>query len=316
VESPKRPGAAGEPLSRFERTRTRSAALQARAKRIAERAEAERSRHSSLDAVYEIVDRDIEVGGSILAGALAYRFFVWLLPFALVLVAGLGIASDVASRSPESAAKSLGVTGLVSHSVASAANGPARWYALIVGIPTMLYMTRTLLRALIVEHRLVWTDLRATAPRPTPSATFRFLGLLLCLFLASGLAATARAWSVGVGVLASLVVIVPYAGLWLLVSSRLPHRDAPWTALWPGALLLGVGIEVIQLVGAYVFGPLSLSREGTYGALGIAAALLLALFFISRLVVAAAGLNATLWERRVRGSSVGHPAAVDEQVRP
>jgi uncharacterized BrkB/YihY/UPF0761 family membrane protein len=295
----------------------RSAALQARAKRIAERAEAERAHHSSLDAVYDIVDRDVEVGGGIMAGALAYRFFVWLLPFALVLVAGLGIAADTSDRSPESAARSLGLTGLVSHSVASAAEGPARWYALVVGIPTLLYLTRSLLRALIIAHRLVWTDLRATAPRPTPRATLRFLGLTLCFFVVSGLASAARASSFGTGVLISVIAVVPYAGLWLLVSSRLPHRDAPWTSLWPGALLFGVGIEVIQLLGAYFIAPLTLSREGTYGALGIAAALLLGLFFISRLVVVTAAVNATLWERHARREdSVGHPAAVDEQVRP
>src|SRR5262249_21839950 len=82
--------------------------------RVAGRAETERARNDALDALYELVDRDSEVGGGIIAGALAYRLFIWLLPFALVLVAGLGIASDAASRSPDQAAKSLGLAGLVS----------------------------------------------------------------------------------------------------------------------------------------------------------------------------------------------------------
>ena len=38
-----------------------------------------------------MADRDADVGGGIIAGALAYRLFIWLLPFALVLVAGLGL---------------------------------------------------------------------------------------------------------------------------------------------------------------------------------------------------------------------------------
>src|SRR5689334_13401654 len=94
--------------SRLERTRLRTAALQARAKWIAERAEAERENHGSLDAAFEVVDRDTEVGGGIIAGALAYRLFIWLLPLALVLVSGLGIASSASSSSPQSTAKSLG----------------------------------------------------------------------------------------------------------------------------------------------------------------------------------------------------------------
>ena len=39
-----------------------------------------------------MVERDSEVGGGIIAGALAYRLFIWLLPLALVAVAGLGFA--------------------------------------------------------------------------------------------------------------------------------------------------------------------------------------------------------------------------------
>src|SRR6185503_11222256 len=126
-----------EPLSRVARTRARAAAVQARATALSERAQAERANHRSLDTMFELVDRDTEVAGGIIAGALAYRFFIWALPFALVLVAGLGIASDAASRSPTDAAKSFGLAGLVSNSVASAAEGQARWYALLVGVPVL-----------------------------------------------------------------------------------------------------------------------------------------------------------------------------------
>lgn len=45
---------------------------------------------------------------------------------------------------------------------------------------------------------------------------------------------------------------------------------------------------------------MALGKQGTYGALGIAAALLLGLFLIGRLMVGAAVLNATLWDRSRR----------------
>jgi hypothetical protein len=54
--------------------------LRVRAQRYVERADALRRRHSSVDAVYVMADRDAEVGGGVMAGALAYRIFVWLLP--------------------------------------------------------------------------------------------------------------------------------------------------------------------------------------------------------------------------------------------
>jgi uncharacterized BrkB/YihY/UPF0761 family membrane protein len=56
------------------------------------------------------------------------------------------------------------------------------------------------------------------------------------------------------------------------------------------------------VVTAYVLVPYAIAKQGTYGALGAAAALLVGLFLISRLIVAAAILNATLSERRARAS--------------
>ena len=280
-----------------------AAAIRARAQRLEERAQAERRRHGSVDAAFEMVDRDGEVAGGIIAGALAYRFFFWLLPAALVAVAGLGIAADSASESPESTAESLGLEELVSSSVANAASSPNRWYALLVGIPVLLLATRSLLRALIGAHRLVWTDVRSAAPRATVAGTLRLLVLLLAFVVVSGSAGAVRAWSPGVGVLSTVLIALPYAGTWLLVSLRLPHRDAPATALLPGAVLFGLGVELLHVFTAYVLEPWAISKQGTYGDLGAAAVVLLAVFLVSRLIVAAAALNATLWARQGAGRS-------------
>ena len=272
--------------------------LQTRSERLAERAQTERQLHKSVDATFQMVDRDAELGGGIIAGALAYRLFIWLLPLALVLVGGLGIAADAAEETPEEAADSLGMGGLISQSIASAATGNGRWYALLIGIPILVYTTASVLRVLIVSHRLLWTDSRTRAQRATPVATLRLLVLLLAFPFAAALASAIREWSPGVGILATPHTIVPFAALWVLISSYLPHRDASWQALVPGALLFGVGIEALNVFTAYVLTPWALNKQGTYGALGLAAALLLSLFLISRLIVAAAVLNATLWERR------------------
>jgi uncharacterized BrkB/YihY/UPF0761 family membrane protein len=291
----------GPAPSAFDRAKARKAAFQARAQQVADQAEDARAHHKTLDAAFEGFARDVEVGGGIIAGALAYKFFVWLLPFALVLVAALGITADAAGDTPTEAAKTLGIAGIVSQSIASAASGANRWYALIVGVPVLLYVTRSVLRALIGAHRLVWTDLAAAAPRPTPKATLRLLGLLLAFFAATALAGAARAWSTGPGVVITLLMMVPYTGFWLLVTMRLPHRDANWKGLLPGAITFGIGIVLIQVFTAYVIAPMSLTKQGTYGALGIAAALLFGLYLIARLMVGAAVINATLWDRHVRG---------------
>ena len=289
------------PASRVGRWRLRATVIRDHVRRLADRAESERARHRAVDAIFDMAERDGEVGGGIIAGALAFRLFIWLLPLALVVVAGLGIAADASSGSPEEAAQSLGFEGLVSNSIANAAESPNRWYALLVGIPALVWATRSVLRVLIGAHRLVWTDARVRAPKPKLVPTLGLLGLLLCFGVVSTAAGAIRTWSTGPGVLTTLLAVVPYAAIWLLVSVRLPHREAPWTALVPGAVLLGVGTEVLHAVVAYVITPWALARHGTYGALGVASALLVGLFLTSRLVVAAAVVNATLWDRRLGG---------------
>jgi len=287
-----------EEPSRLRRTRVWAAARRADAERLAKRAEEERQRHRSVDAVYDMVDRDSEVGGGIIAGALAYRLFIWLLPLALVVVAGLGFAADARSESPREAAGDIGVQGLVSSSISSAADSPKRWYALVIGIPVLIWATRSVLRVLIGAHRMVWTDDRSRAPKPKLVSALRLLGLLVCFGVVSTFASAVRAWSTGPGLIVTLAAVVFYALLWLLIIVRLPHHETDWTALVPGALVFGVGVEVVQVVIAYFITPYALAKQGTYGALGIAAALLVGLFLISRLVVASAVVNATLWARR------------------
>ena len=87
---------------------------------------------------------------------------------------------------------------------------------------------------------------------------------------------------------------------------RLPHRDAGWSDLVPGAIAvgLGIGIGIVQVVAAYMLRPYALSRSReTCGALGLAAALLLALWALGRLLVGAVEINATLWERKARATA-------------
>src|SRR3954468_5836497 len=63
------------------------------------RVENARSRHPSLDLVFHIFESDSSIGGGLLAGALAYRLFVLLLPSALLFVSGLGLYSDAVDKS-------------------------------------------------------------------------------------------------------------------------------------------------------------------------------------------------------------------------
>jgi len=289
------PDATALPPGRLAR---RAAAARERSAALLERAEAERERHATVDIAFDAARNDGHVAGGILAGALAYRMFIWLLPAALVAVAGLGVAADAAGKSPAEAANTSGLAGLVTSSVSAAAESPTRWYALLIGIPLLIYMTRSVLRALIAAHRLVWADVAARGQKPTIGPTLQLLAILICYFAASAFAAAVRDRSAVGGLLATLVAVVVYVALWLLVSVRLPHGNATWPELLPGAVLVGVGVEAMHVVTAYYIGPEAGRKQSTYGSLGLAAALLLGLYIIGRLIIAAAVLNATLHRRR------------------
>jgi uncharacterized BrkB/YihY/UPF0761 family membrane protein len=286
--------------SRRERARQRQEAIQARVQRLSERAQEERGRRGWVDAIFEVIDRDSEVGGGIIAGALAYRLFIWLLPFGLVFVGGLGVIAGASSDSPRGVASKLGVGGIVSSSLDSASKSHSAWYALIVGVPILLYATRSVLRVLIGTHRLAWGDVQRARPKPTFLDAAKLLGVLIGYFVLAGFAAWARAHSHAAGLVATIAVIVGFTGLWLWTSIRLPHREAGWVDLLPGAMTVGIGVGILQVVAAYLLGPYALQKQGTYGALGLAAAVLLGLWVLGRLLIGGAEINATLWERKRR----------------
>ena len=294
------PAPVGEERGRRERLRQRQEAAQARMERLSARAQEERSRHGWVDATFEIADRDAEVAGGIIAGALAYRLVIWLLPVGLVFVGGLGVVAAVESDSPHAVAGDLGLAGIVSHSLQNASNSHSAWYALIVGIPILLYATRSVLRVLIGTHRLVWGEMRGARPKPTFLDTAKLLGILTAMLVLAAGAAWARTHSFALGLVVTIVVIAGFSALWLLASTRLPHGEAGWVDLVPGSLAVGIGIGILQVVAAYLLGPYALEKQGTYGALGLAAALLLGLWALGRVVVAGAEINATLWDRKTR----------------
>jgi uncharacterized BrkB/YihY/UPF0761 family membrane protein len=289
--------------SRRERVRQRQDALQARVDRISERAQEERGRRGWVDAIYEMVERDNEIAGGIIAGALAYRLFIWLLPAGLVFVGGLGVIADAASDSPKGVGAKLGIGGIVSSSLNSASKSHSAWYALIVGVPILLYATRSVLRVLIGTHRLAWGDVPGARPKPTFLDAAKLLGVFVGYFVLAGLAAWARAHSHAAGLVATIVVIVGFTGLWLWTCTKLPHGDAGWVDLLPGAIAAGIGVGILQVVAAYLLAPYALQKQGTYGALGLAAALLLGLWVLGRLLIGGAEINATLWERKRRKST-------------
>lgn len=262
--------------------------------------QAARAQHSSIDLGFIVVERDSAIGGGLLAGALAYRFFVLLLPSALLFVSGLGLYADTVNKSPSTVTKETGLHGLIASQVASTASSSARWVVFVVMVPVVVYALVKLHRAIAIVHGLVWYG-SGRGVRVAPKGVALLGAALLVAISAAQIVGWVRRHDQFGGIGALVVYLVVAGGAWLVVSKHLPHRDAGWAQLVPGALLVGVGLLLVNIFNVYVTTRLVENRADTYGALGIAAALLLSLVLVGRVIVLSAELNAALSDRRRSG---------------
>ena len=263
---------------------------------LREQIEAARARHRSVDIGLSAVERDSEVGGGLLAGALAYRLFVFLLPFAVFLVVGLGVYADATDQSTAQVAGDLGLTQLVAREIESAASDSARWWVLLISVPILAYAVGQLFRSVSIVHALAYEgSARAVTIAPRSIGLF---GLAIAgQVVAANIAGALSTDSVLGGALGVAVAVVFVSGLWLGVSELFPHRSATLAERVPGAILYGVGTLAVYLFNALLIGWLIETRADSYGALGAAAALLFSMYLTGRLIVGAAVLNATVAAR-------------------
>ena len=192
-----------------------------RSHRLRARGERARSSHASLEVGFSLFESDSAIGGGLLAGALAYRLFVLLLPSTLLLVSGLGLYAGVADQSPSQVSREVGLHGLIASQVADTASGRARWIVFLVMIPAVLYALAKLYRAVAIVHALAWR--RSGRGVGLTVAGIGLLGAALVFDLgAAAVVGWIRRQQQFGGLAALAVYLVLVGGTWLLVSRRLP----------------------------------------------------------------------------------------------
>jgi uncharacterized BrkB/YihY/UPF0761 family membrane protein len=265
-----------------------------------------RAEHELVEAALEAGDLDRRRAGSLLAGGLAFRVFLWLLPAALLCAGGVGLFQPSGSAQPDHVARTLGLGASVATIIRQATKQSDKGTAVLLalGIVLTLYMSTSLVRALRIAHVLAWDEPFGRRPHLLRDGALLSAALLSLLVVETGIAYLRHRVGVGASLLLGLVPVVIGGGLWVGVSLLLPHAEAPWRALVPGAALFAVGIAVLHFATVYYFAAKLSRAPALYGSLGTAATLLLWLFLSCRIVVAAAFLNATLWRRREREDAI------------
>jgi membrane protein len=279
--------------------RSRADALRDFGRRAAEIAE---QRVPGGPAVFESLEREQAAGSGLLAGGVAYRLFLWLVPFGLVLAAIASFWSEADPGGVEEAAKELGMAGITTHTAQTAfeTGDHSRWYLLGVGIVLLLWFGASAVRALRVAHAIAW-GIRAERLRNPLYASLAFAGFIVGLALIGFAVRWAREnWGRGPGLAGTLALFAVYCAAALAAMALLPHADVPWAALLPGMAVVAIGMQLMHVVVVvYLVPQLGRSSE-LYGSLGISTVVLLWLYLAARLIVSAAFLNATLWDRSHR----------------
>ena len=257
-----------------------------------------RDEHVTVKLVIDALREDRDTGGALLAGALAFRLFLWLLPAGLVVVALLGftsaeqVHSDLTGRGPRWLHR-------VDHRPGRGA-GPAGPLG-----PAAHRRRRALLDLRGTgqgdvdrhESRLAPARLQAAPAaagrggRRGPAAADRRADPRRQLAALGGLHARTRRHA------RDGRCSTPCSAGSCSACSRAPRTPRSSTCS-PGPLLIGLGVEGLHLVSAYYLVNRISSSSQLYGALGAAATLLLWGYLLARILIGASTLNHTLFRYR------------------
>jgi uncharacterized BrkB/YihY/UPF0761 family membrane protein len=223
---------------------------------------------------------------------------MFLVPYAFVMVTGFGLASTAAGQDPTDAARSAGIGGLFASAIGSTSTMSLanRIFALLVGGFALAVTARSLVAVLWVVHRLIWRV--QPARKPSPWSPLIVVGFVTVLFGLADLVAWIGSQSLALRLVAFVMTVVIAAAAWFFASWLLPRDDCALWALLPGALIVGVGVGVLQILTITYVVHVVTRKSALYGAIGIALALLLWTYFAGRLLTAAIAANASLWKHR------------------
>ena len=300
-EDPQGEAAAGtKPAGKIAGARAGVTKAQSRALDAYKRLEASRQSNHVVDAGFHFYERDLGAGGGVLAGALAFRLFLFVIPYVFVVITIFGSAADLQNESGQAAARAAGLTGLIGKSVADAQRqtSSTKVLSIVVGLFALVLAARAVVKTLRAVHALAWR-----VPLTRLRNSTRAAALLVVIVFGASLVATGvskvRSERPGIGLMLGVSLIVVWGAAWLGISWLLPHaKDIPWTALIPGSLLFGLIVWAMHLLTVFYFARKISHASETYGAIGSAIGILLALYLIGRAMSASATLNATLWERQ------------------
>lgn len=298
---PSEADAGGHDARSSSRIRRAIDSVKRRAESIHDDLERRRADVPVIDVVFRGAEHDARTGGGILAGAVAFRVFLFVIPYVFVVVFAFGVGADAAHKDPVELARKGGIVGLASSAIqaSSEASTFARVVTLSLATWALVSGARTLVKSLDAVHALIWGVPRRKASHLFGKALASIVGVTALLVLIRLIAAVEQSSIVVWIVAMSLLVVVP-GSLWLWLTTKVfpSASGTTWRDMLPGAIMFGIGVQVLHVVTVVWIARSLESKSETYGALGAALTILLWAYLLGRLVTASASLNTVIWRDR------------------
>ena len=258
-----------------------------------------RDRWPWLHTVLSVIERFAAIGGGPASSSIALATFLSLFPLLLVAIAIIGFVSSGDAGFTRSLISDLGLRGeaaRVFDDAVATAEG-SRQAASLIGLAGLLWSGLGVVGAIQTALNAAW---QVTGRGLLDKlVALRWLAGAGALFLAT--AALGPLIGMLPGFLAPVIVAAGVAlttTLFLWTYTSLGHSTVGWRAHLPGALLMGVGFEVLKIVGGVYIPRAVAGSSALYGSLGIVFAVLAWLAIYARLIVYGAVLNVVRYEQQ------------------
>lgn len=265
-----------------------------------DRVDALRARSAIFDFAAALADRWARVNASVVAGHIAFRSFLWLLPMVLLVVALLSFAT-ASDFELDSGGTLLDLGSETVRSVEQSAQRgeSSRFQIGAIALLGVALGASGLVKGANLAFAQVW-EMPNRKPKGMVAAALRFLGGAVVVVMAVGFVVALRnrgpvGYTLGLG--ASLVV---FATLVLAVSLGLPRRCADWRDLLPGVAVGTAALVLLKWFTVFYLPSKIDTYTRIYGPMGVSLVFLTYLFLLSSILVATAVVNAVWLDERER----------------
>ena len=264
-----------------------------------ERLDRWRRRWPWFDLVMTIQDRFGAIGAGPLATSIGLAIFLSLFPLLLVAIAVAGFLQAGGDGFTRDVISGLGLQGDAAETMRETLQTAAetRRAASIVGFVGLLWAGLGVVGALQNGINTAWQSKgRGLVDK---AVSLLWLAGAAVLFIATGVIGTVMQlvpWVAAPLALAAGVAINVL--LFLFTFSLLGNQKVGWRHHLPGALVAGIGFEVLKVVGTIVVPRSVADSSALYGTLGVVFATLAWLLIYGRLIMYAAIVNVVRHEAR------------------